>query len=142
MECLAAARGIVLQYDKTKLVEFGGHIELNRYWAHALLLGMKFVQRKATTAKSKEVIADFNELRKSFLAAVVATVSMEDIPPKLVLNWDQTGLKIIPSSTWTMERQGAKRPEMVGVNDKAIYMYDKDNPTTELMKNVFVLMII
>ena len=101
---------------------------------------MKFVQRKATTAKSKEVIADFNELKKSFLA--VASVSMEDISPKLVLNWDQTGLKIIPSSTWTMERQGAKRAEMVAVNDKAIYMYDKVNPTTELITNSFVLMII
>ena len=67
---------------------------------------------------------------------------MEDIPPKLVLNWDQTGLKSIPSSTWTMERQGAKQAEMVGVNDKTVYMYDKDNPTTELIKNVFVLMII
>ena len=57
-----------------------------------------------------------------------ATVSMEDIPPKLVLNWDQTGLKIIPSSTWTMERQVAKRAEMLVVNDKATciytYMYD------------------
>ena len=51
----------VLQYDKTRLVEFGGHTELNRYWDHVLLIRMKFVQRKATctTAKGKEVIADF-----------------------------------------------------------------------------------
>ena len=42
---------------------------------------------------------------------------------------------------WTMERQGAKRAEMVGVNDKAIYTYDKDNPKTELIKNIFVLII-
>ena len=26
-----------LQYDKTKLVEFGGHIELNRNWTHELM---------------------------------------------------------------------------------------------------------
>ena len=43
---------------------------------------------------------------------------MEEIPPDLILNWDQTGIKIVPCSTWTMERQGAKRVQMVGVNDK------------------------
>ena len=45
-------------------------------------------------------------------------MQMEDIPMELILNWDQTGIKIVPSSTWTMERQGSKRVEAVGVNDK------------------------
>ena len=45
---------------------------------------------------------------------------MEEIPAELVLNWDQTGIKIVPSSTWTMERQGSKRVEVVGVNDKCL----------------------
>ena len=35
-----------------------------------------------------------------------------------MLNWDQTGIKLVPSSVWTMERQGEKRVEMVGINDK------------------------
>ena len=43
---------------------------------------------------------------------------MEEIPPELILNWDQTGIKIVPSTTWTMTRQGEKRVEMIGVNDK------------------------
>ena len=34
---LAASRGIVLSYDKFKLAEFGGHIELTRPWANSLL---------------------------------------------------------------------------------------------------------
>ena len=54
----------------------------------------------------------------SFLADVVNTVAMEDIPPELVLNWDQRGIKIVPSSDWTMEQQGAKHVEIVGKNDK------------------------
>lgn len=37
---------------------------------------------------------------------------MEDIPPELALNWDQTDLKIIPTSTWTMDRE----VEMVDIN--------------------------
>ena len=37
---------------------------------------------------------------------------MKEIPTELILNWDQTGVKIVPSSTWTMEA--------VGVNDKRL----------------------
>ena len=29
----AAARGILMKCDRSKLVEFGGHVELNRHWA-------------------------------------------------------------------------------------------------------------
>ena len=43
---------------------------------------------------------------------------MEEIPEELILNWDQTGIKIVPCSTWTMDVQGSKRVEAVGVNDK------------------------
>ena len=53
-----------------------------------------------------------------FSADVVNTVAMEDIPLELVLNWDQRGIKIVPSSDWTMEQQGAKRVEIVRKNDK------------------------
>ena len=49
---------------------------------------------------------------------VVEAVTMEDIPAELILNWDQTGIKLVPCSSWTMEKQGEKRVEMVGVNDK------------------------
>lgn len=48
----------------------------------------------------------------------MTTVALEEIPPELVLNWDQTGLKIVPSSSWTMERCGVKRVDMLGINDK------------------------
>ena len=33
---------------------------------------------------------------KSFLEDVATTVSMEEIPADLILNWDQTGIKIVP----------------------------------------------
>ena len=115
---MAAARGILLKCNRSMLVEFGGHIHLNRHWAHSLLKRMKFVQRKATTAKSKENKADFGKGKSSFLADLVATVTMEEIPPELIMNWDQTGIKIVPCSTWTMNQRGAKRVEMIGTNDK------------------------
>ena len=44
---------------------------------------------------------------------------MNEIPPELtILNWDQTGLNLIPSSSWTMEQRGARHVEITGLNDK------------------------
>ena len=62
------------------LCEFGGHIDLGRHWAYGLLDRMKFVRRKATSAKSKPIPTKFAQLKELFLADVVATVIMEEIP--------------------------------------------------------------
>ena len=50
----------------------------------------------------------------SFLMVVVGMViiiiMVEDVPPHLILNWDQTGIHIVPSSSWTLEtKRGIKR---------------------------------
>ena len=58
---------------------------------------MNFVQSKATTAKIKHSVENFAEKRE-FLDDLVATVQMEDIPPELVFSWDQTGIKLVPST--------------------------------------------
>ena len=56
---------------------------------------MGFVKRKATTAKSKHCMEKFSKLKQSFLNDVKATVEMEEIPSKVILNWDQTGTKVL-----------------------------------------------
>ena len=48
---LAAARGIILSYDRSKLAENGRNIHLNRHWAYSFLRQMNFVQTKATANK-------------------------------------------------------------------------------------------
>ena len=115
---VSAARGIVLYYNPSLLQENGGHLELTRNWALSILERMSFVKRKASTAKSKEKAQDFMKRKKAFLDEVILTVEMEDIPADLILNWDQMGIRIVPSSNWTMEKKGSKRVELTGVNDK------------------------
>lgn len=115
---IGAARGIVATLNKEKLKEFGGHIDLNRHWALQLLHRMNFVQRKATTAKGKYSIENFAEKKAEFLDDLVTTVQMEDVPPELVLNWDQTGIKLVPTTSWTMNEVGARRVELIGLSDK------------------------
>lgn len=72
---------------------------------------MNFVEWKATAAKSKHSNVDFARLKQQFLADVVTTAEME-IPAELILNRDQTGIKIVPFSTWTMDAEGSKWVEV------------------------------
>ena len=60
---------------------------------------MNMVKRKGTTSKT-------------------FVVEMYKIPPELVINWDQTGINIVPVSQWTMDVEGAKRVEITGIDDK------------------------
>ena len=53
-----------------------------------------------------------------FLADIAAEVVMKYIPREMIFNWDQTGLSIIPTSNWTMEREGAKVVSIAYVDDK------------------------
>ena len=43
---------------------------------------------------------------------------MDEIPPALIINWDQTGINYVPVGSWTMEVEGTKRVEMIGKDDK------------------------
>lgn len=115
---MAAARGILMSYNRARLADFGGDVLITRHWAYALLRRMEFVQRKATTSKSKFTPDDFARVKQQFLNDVKTVIVMENIPPELVINWDQTGIKIVPSSTWTMDKRGSKRVEVAGVGDK------------------------
>ena len=45
-------------------------------------------------------------------------VTMEEIPPELIMNWDQTGLNIVPLSSLTMDQRESQRVELTGLNDK------------------------
>ena len=115
---MAAAKGIVMSEDKYKVVEYGGYIDLTITWAQSLLRRMNFVKRKSTTANSKFNPTKFADLKAGFLNDLQAVVEMEEISPAMILNWDQTGIHLVPSSLWTMDKQGSKRVEIVGSNDK------------------------
>ena len=43
---------------------------------------------------------------------------MEEIPSDLIINCDQTAIKYIPVSTWTMADEGSQQVEIVGADDK------------------------
>ena len=114
---MGAAEGIVCHRDVSKLSSHGGHIEITKSWAKSLLTRMGFVKRKCSTS-GKLSIAQFDESKEIFLADVAAEVLFNNIPESLIINWDQTGLSIVPTGDWTMEKEGAKIVPIAHSDDK------------------------
>ena len=95
---LAAAEGVVTAVDRTLLKKNGGTIELKCPWAQSLMRCMKFVKRRGSTqVKAKLSVADIAKLRKSYLLQIKGMVDAHNIPSQLVINWDQAGIKLVPS---------------------------------------------
>ena len=114
---MSAAKGIAISIDRTQLVKYGGPAKLQRAWARSLLKKMNFTKRKGTT-NMKMTVKEFEQLKREFLQDVIDTVEMESIPAELIVNWDQTGLNLVPASQWTMAVKGSKRVAIKGVDDK------------------------
>lgn len=101
------------------LIENGGHIQLTLAWAYSLLQRMGFVQRKATTkTKTSLSKSEFELAKKSYLKRIKKAVADAKIPAELVINWDQTGVNVVPASQWTQEEKGSSRVEVAGVGDQ------------------------
>ena len=53
-----------------------------------------------------------------FLFDIKVVVALEEIPPGLIINFDQTGLKYVPVGDWTMAKKGSKSVPISGLGDK------------------------
>ena len=117
---IGAMSGIVKRLKPELLECNGGYVVLpvKKDWAKYLLSKMKFVKRKATTTKSAITVSNFDEIKDNFLMDIKAVVVMEQVPDDMILNWDQTSIKYIPVSNWTMATEGSKRIELIGHDDK------------------------
>ena len=68
---------------------------------------MGYVKRKGTKA-ARKLPTDFNEQKNHFLRILKEKITENKIPAELVINFDQTGLKIVPVSNWTLALEGSK----------------------------------
>ena len=66
----------------------------------------------------KMTVENFETIKQQFLFDIQTVIDMEDVPMELVFNWDQTGISIVPGSTWAMELKGSKRVVITGISDK------------------------
>lgn len=93
---MASGRGIVLAKDRSMLYENGGHIQISKSWAVSLLKRMGMVKRNGTTSKKVINVDNFENEKEKFLKNIKSKIELNDIPPQLIINWDQTGLHVVP----------------------------------------------
>ena len=77
---------------------------------------MNFVKRKGSN--SAKVPAEFKKIRDEFLERIKTAVVDLSIPSSLIVNSDETGLKLVPQSVWTMEKEGSKKVSIKSLDDK------------------------
>ena len=118
---IAAARGIVQAMDRTRLAEYSGSSRSNTLttsWAKSLLKRMNFTKRRAST-KCSYSADELEKEKKTFLSQVLDVVGLDDIPQELIFNWDQTGINLVPTALWTLDKK-LKQIKIAGYQDKRL----------------------
>ena len=115
---IGVGKGIVMN-DGNVVSRMGNNVpmSLTKDWAKYVMKRMGYVKRRGNT-KAKVNIENFEEMRELYLHEIQNAVIMDEIPPEMVINFDQTGINYVPTSSWSMEREGAKRVEIIGKEDK------------------------
>lgn len=96
---VAAAQGIVGAENRALLKENGGHMDINRDYARSLMRRMNLVKRKGTKT-ARKLPDDFEKIKGDFLDNISKCVRENNIPHELIITFDQTGLKMVPTSEW------------------------------------------
>ena len=96
-----------------------GDIDLDSSsWAQSLFRRMGFTRRRKTTSKVDIPEAARKEIEYLFLYEIVNKVEKYKIPDSLVINLDQTPLKIVQCSNTTLAKKNSKNVTIVGSSDK------------------------
>lgn len=107
-------RGLQLKY-KTSPADC--EIKLSREWARSVLRRMGYSKRRGNST-SKILPKDLLQIKEQYLIDIKSVVKFEEIPEQLIINWDQTAMKIVPSASWTIAKRGSKRVEISAKDDK------------------------
>lgn len=70
-----------------------------------------WLYKEKSQHKAKVTAADFDVLKAQFGFDVRTIVDM-------IINWDYTGINYVPISNWTLAKEGSKRVEIAGADDK------------------------
>ena len=65
---------------------------------------------------AQKVPPDFEAIKDAFLSRMTDVCT--NVPSELILNFDQTSIKMVPASQWTLEERGIKQVAFVKIDDK------------------------
>ena len=111
---ILVATGSIQQKNPSSLKKHRGTIELKKSWAQSLLVHMGFVKRKGTRT-ARHLPNNFDEVKQSFLEKIEDAV-VKNVHLPMVVNFDQAGTKMIPVNQWTIEKEGSKQVDIIGLD--------------------------
>jgi len=93
------------------------------------------VKRKGTTKKPEHTPSNFEELKSQYLMGIMAVLTVRDVPDEMIVNWDQTAVKYIPVSNWTMAKEGSKRVEVLK-RDQSVWKWQALTISVKLLPHL------
>ena len=94
------------------------NLKIERSWAQSLFQCMGFVRHIKTTRKVHILVRAQKEAELKFLHQIVNQVEKYQIPPSLIINFDQTPSKYVQVSLLTMAKRQETNVLIAGANDK------------------------
>ena len=87
-------------------------------WAQSLFRRMGYSRRRHTSAKVDIPEAARKEIEYLFLYEIVSKVEKYEIPESLIINFDQTPLKLVPCGKSTLAKKNSNCVTISGASDK------------------------
>ena len=88
------------------------------YYAQSLFRRMGFVRRRKTCTKVDISAAARKEIEYVFFYEIVSRIEIYSIPDSLVINFDQTSLKLVQCGNSTLAKKNSTNVTIVGAADK------------------------
>ena len=111
---IATAKALLKRYPRLEK----GNLNIERSWAQSLLRRMGFVRHIKTTGKVHMPVGAQKEAELKFLHQIVSQVEKYQIPPSLIINFDQIPSKYVQVSSMTMAKRGETNVSIAGANGK------------------------
>ena len=111
------ATGIIKTNNKTLFKENSGIIELRKKWCESISHRLRYVKRKASTAKPIIAANLILELGLSFYNEIKEIVQAHKILAKTIINVYQTPLPFLLISNYTLAGNGTSRVSILSTSD-------------------------
>jgi hypothetical protein len=107
---VAATIDGILYAKKPSLLQcYGGYVNPNsRGLIQSIFRRLNWVRRRASSSEHKLPL-DFKEKQNEYINRISEAIKNNNISDALVINWDQTGIHLVPTANWTMAEEGSEK---------------------------------
>ena len=111
---IATGKALIQKYPNAV-----GNIDIDSpSWIKSLFNRMEYIRRMKTSSEDKVPGGARREIEFQFHDEIVTMIEKHNIPGSMIINIDQTPLKYVPTSNFTLAEKGATSVTMEGRSDK------------------------